>query len=343
MTVFVVPEPAAPSGGHTYDLRLAEALGLDRVRVPGAWPRPDAGARAGLERLLAGLPEGSTVLLDGLVACGVPEVVLPRAGRLRMVVLVHLPLADETGLDPAEAAALQVRERAVLRGAAAVVATGEAAARDLAARHGLSGVAVAPPGVDPAPEAVPGDGTRLLCVASPTPRKGHDLLFAALDRVRDLPWTCACPGLAESGGGAWAARVREAARALDGRVGLPGPLTGADLDAAYAAADLLVLPTRAETYGMVVTEALARAVPVLAADVGGVPQALGHDPGGARPGLLVPPEDPGALARALRRWLTDPPLRERLRRSARRRRTALRGWQETARSVSAVLDREGTP
>ncbi|MFY7070441.1 glycosyltransferase family 4 protein [Nocardiopsis changdeensis] len=343
MTVFVVPEPSAPSGGHTYDLRLAEVLGLDRVEVPGAWPRPGERDRAGLERLLAGLPRGATVLLDGLVACGVPEAVLPWAGRSRIVVLVHLPLADETGLAPAEAADLEARERAVLRGAAAVIATSGAAARDLAARHGLTGVAVAPPGVDPAPEAVPGDGTRLLCAASPTPRKGHDLLFAALDRVRDLPWTCACPGLPAVGGGAWAARVREAARPLGGRVSLPGPLTGADLDAAYAAADLLVLPTRAETYGMVVTEALARAVPVLASGVGGVPEALGRDRAGARPGLLVPPGDPDALARALRLWLTDPALRERLRRSARRRRADLAGWEETARSVSAVLDREVTP
>jgi glycosyltransferase involved in cell wall biosynthesis len=112
---------------------------------------------------------------------------------------------------------------------------------------------------------------------------------------------------------------------------------------AYADTDLVVLPSRAETYGMVVTEALARAVPVLATDVGGVPEALGLDPEGGRPGLLVPPNDPGALARALRRWLTDPLLRERLRRSARRRRTTLTGWKETAHSVSAVLDREGTP
>ncbi|MFL1376478.1 glycosyltransferase family 4 protein [Nocardiopsis protaetiae] len=343
MNVFVVPEPAAPSGGHTYDLRLAKALGLDRVEVPGAWPRPGARDMAGLEGLLAGLPDGSAVLLDGLVACGAPEAVLPQAGRLRVVVLVHLPLADETGLGPAAAAELELRERAVLRGAAAVIATGEAAARDLAARHGLDRVDVAPPGVDPAPEAGPGDGTRLLCVASPTPRKGHDLLFTALDRVRDLPWTCVCPGPPARGGDAWETLVQRGARILGERVELPGPLTGAALDTAYATADLLVLPTRAETYGMVVTEALARAVPVLATDVGGVPEALGLDPEGGRPGLLVPPNDPGALARALRRWLTDPPLRERLRRSARRRRTTLTGWEETAHSVSAVLDREGTP
>ncbi|CAL9361897.1 D-inositol-3-phosphate glycosyltransferase [Nocardiopsis dassonvillei] len=340
MTLFAVPEPAAPSGGHTYDLRLARALGLHRVQVPGAWPHPDAAARAALHRLLAGLPDGATVLLDGLLACPVPEVVLPHAARLRTVVLVHLPLADETGLDPATAADLQARERRVLHAAAATIATSATAAHDLAARHGLAGVATAPPGADPAPETAPGDGTRLLCPASPTPRKGHDVLFAALHRVRDLPWTCTCPGLPARGGTLWTARLQEAARSLGDRVTLPGPLTAPRMHTAYTATDLLVLPTRAETYGMVVTEALARAVPVLATGVGGVPEALGHDPTGTRPGLLVPPDDPDALARALRRWLTDPSLRERLRRSARRRRPDLAGWEQTARSVSAVLDRE---
>ena len=84
-----------------------------------------------------------------------------------------------------------------------------------------------------------------------------------------------------------------------------GPRTGAELDRAYAAADLLVLASHAETYGMVVTEALARGLPVLAADVGGVTEALGHGEDGTRPGLLVPPGDPAALGAALRRWLGD--------------------------------------
>ena len=52
---------------------------------------------------------------------------------------------------------------------------------------------------------------------------------------------------------------------------------------------MLVLPSRKETYGMVVTEALSRGIPVIASDVGGVPEALGAAPGGAQPGLLVPP------------------------------------------------------
>jgi glycosyltransferase involved in cell wall biosynthesis len=85
---------------------------------------------------------------------------------------------------------------------------------------------------------------------------------------------------------------------------------------------------------MVVTEALARGIPVLATDAGGVVEALGDGPG-----LLVPPGDPAALASVLRRWFTEPALREDLRAAARARRDALTGWEVTTRSLSRVLDR----
>ena len=127
-------------------------------------------------------------------------------------------------------------------------------------------------------------------------------------------------------------------QALDGglgdRVCFPGPRTGADLDRSYAAADLLVLASRAETYGMVVTEALAHGLPVVAADVGGLTEALGHGAAGTRPGLLVPPDDPVALGAALRAWLTDDELRSRSRQAARERRASLPRWTTTTALVA---------
>jgi len=111
-------------------------------------------------------------------------------------------------------------------------------------------------------------------------------------------------------------------------------VTGAELDRAYAEADLLVLASHAETYGMVVTEALARGIPVLATDVGGVSEALGH---GTRAGLLVAPGDPRAVAAALRAWLNDAGLRGRLRAAARERRATLRGWTDTTAVLDTVL------
>ena len=138
---------------------------------------------------------------------------------------------------------------------------------------------------------------------------------------------------------AFADRVRRRATktGLGDRVHFPGPCTGPQLDRAYGAADLLVLASHAETYGMVVTEALARGLPVLAADVGGVTEAMGHGEDGGRPGLLVPPGDPAALGAALRTWLGDTALRARLRRAAQERRTSLRRWPATTSVLAGVL------
>jgi glycosyltransferase involved in cell wall biosynthesis len=215
--------------------------------------------------------------------------------------------------------------------------TSAGAARRLVSRHDLPAgrVHVAAPGVDPAPLASPSpDGGRLLCVAAVTPRKGQDVLVDALSRCDDLAWTCVCVGALD--------RAPSFAQPLrGGRVQFAGTRAGADLDRSYAEADLLVLPSRAETYGMVVTEALARGVPVLGTAVDGVPEALGAAPDGTLPGALIAPGDADELAKALRAWLTDAGLRDRWRSAARDRRATLQGWDETTRLVSDVLDAPG--
>jgi glycosyltransferase involved in cell wall biosynthesis len=321
------------------------ALGwrVREVTVDGDWPRPGAVGRADLAAALAAVPDGGLVLLDGLVSCGVPEIVRPEAGRLRLVVLVHLPLGAETGLVPDEAAKRDALERETLPAAVAVVATSTWSRERLVAHHGLSPerVHVAVPGVDPAPLAAGTDGaSQLVCVASVTPRKGQDVLVDALATLRELPWDCVCVGPLHRAP-PYVERVRVLAEAygLTDRIRLVGPRTGGALEATYAAADLLVLPSYGETYGMVVTEALARGVPVLATAVDGLPEALGHTPGGDVPGMLVPPGDPTALAGALRRWLGEPATRQRLRDTARARRAALGGWDDTARRVADVLEK----
>ena len=123
----------------------------------------------------------------------------------------------------------------------------------------------------------------------------------------------------------------------DHRVRLIGVLTGAALSHAYATADLLVAPSRSETYGMTVTEALAHGLPVLAADVGGLPEALGSTADGTLPGQLIPPGDPAALAAALEDWLGDERHRDRLRAAARQRQSTLRGWEQTTQEIADAL------
>jgi glycosyltransferase involved in cell wall biosynthesis len=338
-----VADPERPSGGNVYGLRLCRDLPaagrpVREHSVGTGHPHPGPTTRRVLAEVLAAVPAGTDVILDGLVACGVPEIVVPHADRLRLTVLVHLPLGDESGLPAAVAALLTAREGRVLRAARTVVATSPYTARRVRAVHGVRAQVVAP-GVDPAPVA-PGTagGSRLLCLGSITPTKGQDLLVAALARLADREWTCELVGpVVRDPGHVATVRALVARHGLDGRVRIAGPRTGADLDAVFAAADLLVVPSRRETYGMVVTEALARGIPVLAAGVDGLPQTVAA--AGPVPGVLVPPapDMPAALAAALRRWLDEPGLRWAARDAAVRRRERLTGWDDTARALVGVL------
>jgi glycosyltransferase involved in cell wall biosynthesis len=344
----VVPEgiddPARPSGGNTYDRQLCRGLSslgwsVHEHAVPGGWPRPDAASLAALAGVVRRIPDDAVVLLDGLVASAAPEVLVPQARRLRLVVLVHMPLGRDPANDAADAA--RMRERAVLCAAAAVVTTSAWTRRWLLELYRLPAdrVLVAEPAVDAADLAAgTAAGGALLCVAAVTFDKGHDVLLDALAAVSDLSWHCVCLGSLDRDP-AFVESVRRRAHdgRLDDRVTFPGPRTGADLDHSYAEADLMVLASRAETYGMVVTEALARGLPVVATDVGGVTEALGHGADGVQPGLLVPREDAAALGAALRGWLGDSELRGRLRQAARERRDSLRGWSTTTSVVASVL------
>lgn len=321
---FVVPagidDPTRPSGGNRYDQRVRDGLtglGWDvhQLVVP---------------ELLATVPDGGLALVDGLVGSEASDALLAEAERLRLVVLSHM--AFET---PAE--------RRLLRAAAAVMATSQWTRQWLLENYALpvDKVAVAQPGVDLA-DPVPGTegGGELLCVAAVTPGKGQDVLVSALAHLDDLDWRMTVVGpLDRDPAYVDAVLGRVADAGLGERVRFAGTCSREEVAKAYAEADLVVLPTRGESYGMVVTEALAHGLPVVASAVGGVPEALGRAHGGSLPGLFVPPGDVDALAAALRLWLTEPLRRRRLRRAAGLRRLTLAGWSRTTAELHVVLDR----
>ena len=343
----VVPEgfddPARPSGGNHYDRRVCAALadaGWDVLiaTVPGAWPEPGTDARAALARMLAAIPDGESVLIDGLIASPAAAQLLPHTGRIRITVLLHMPLDGAPGAHR-DADALR-SERLVLHAADGVLATSEWTRRHVLTRYRIPAgrVHVAAPGVDQVtapPRPVRG---QLLCVAALAPHKGQDLLVQALARLPERDWHCVLAGpLERDPHFVEHLRARIARAGYDRRIRLTGVLTAAQLSEAYSTADLLVAPSRAETYGMTVTEALAHGLPVIAAAVGGLPEALGSTADGTRPGQLIPPGDPAALAAALASWLDDERHRDRLRATARQRRSTLHGWEQTTGEIANAL------
>ena len=336
-------DPGQPSGGNIYDRRVCAGLAgagweVLVATVAGAWPAPGPDRLADLARIVSAIPDGETVLIDGLIASPAAAQLLPHAGRIRMTVLLHMPLA--TALDTPHEAGAERSERAVLHAAAGVVVTSEWTRRQVLTRYAVPAcrVHVARPGADRV--AAPGRPVRghLICVGVLGRHKGQDLLVEALAGLADRDWQCVLAGSPDRDPDfAEQLRARITRLGLGRRVRLAGVLTGSALSDAYASADLLVAPSRAETYGMTVTEALAHGLPVIAAAVGGLPEALGSAADGTRPGRLIPPGDPAALAAALGDWLDDDRYRQRLRAAARERRSTLGGWDQTTHELANAL------
>ncbi len=338
----VLPGPIdTATGGYRYDRHLVQrlpALGwaVRLHELPTGFPFPAPSTRAVARAVLAGIPDGSAVLVDGLALGVLPDEVLPHRNRLRLVALVHHPLNAETGLEPAQIASLLDSERRALTAARALIVTSRATAK-LVRDSGLSLLepVVIEPGTERAPVRAARDGTptRLLCVATLTPRKCHLLLLEALAEVRTLPWTLDCVGSTTLHGPTTAALfARRTALGFDERVRLLGERTPAELQRLHLDSDVFVLPSAFEGYGMAVAEALAQGVPVIATRTGAAGELVD-----ARCGRLVEPGDRDGLVHALREVIGDPALREHLAEGARLRASTLPTWSDAAARLACLL------
>lgn len=337
---FAVPgDLDAPTGGYAYArqvLALAPQCGvrLVHVRLPGSFPHPTLADLDATARLLRAAP-GAALLIDGLALGAIPPDILAAAAR-PLVALVHHPLALETGLAPQRQAALMASEAAALAAAARVIATSRLTARLLRADYNVAAekIAVAEPGTEPAARARgTGAPVALLAVGAVSPRKGYEVLLRALAGLGELDWRLTIAGsLDRHPDEAAALRQAIAAAGLRDRVALAGAVGEAELSRLYDAADLFVSPSLFEGYGMVLAEAMARGLPLVASTGGAAAETV---PDAA--GLKLTPGDVPALREALRAMIADPALRRRCADAAWAAAQALPRWSDTAAKVAAVL------
>jgi glycosyltransferase involved in cell wall biosynthesis len=284
----------------------------------GGFPNPNAPTRAAACARLAALPPGRPVVIDGLAFGVLADAAAALRSRHPLVALVHHPLALESGLSTVEAAALRQSERAALACARHVVVTSAATARLLAADYDVPAerLSVVEPGTD----------------RTVVPRKGYDVLVAALARLKDLSWRLLIAGdLARNPDAARRLAADIARLGFAERVTMAGAVTPDRLAALYAAADLFVLPSRFEGYGMAYAEAIAHGVPVVGTTAGAIPETVP-----ASAGVLVPPDDIDALAAALRRLIERPDERQRLAAGARAARFP--SWRDQAGLFAGILE-----
>lgn len=332
---FVVPGSLdTRTGGYRYDKRVINDIAAagHRVRVHSLsshYPFPGAYELAEADRVLSGIQDQSVTVIDGLAFSVLPEVVAKHAERLKLVALVHHPLALETGLEKTQVTSLRESERAALAYASRVITTSPSTTAALADYGVTAGrIMTIEPGTDIAPPSRGSDtdAVNLLCVATLTARKGHSVLIKALYQVKhkapQAAWHLHCVGSLERD----APTLEELRELIDytdlsQHVSLHGEADDSALEQHYASADVFVLASFHEGYGMVLTEALARGLPIISTTAGAIPDTVPDDCG-----LLVHAGDVDALAEALLFVLTDAQARSGLREAALQARSDLRSW-----------------
>jgi glycosyltransferase involved in cell wall biosynthesis len=329
---FVVPGPIDQlTGGYLFDRHIVEGLRA-RGRIVRVIELP------GQAQALAELPDGTPTVVDGLALANIAEWIAAQARRLPLVAFVHGPLALETSLAPAAAKRAAEREAGLLSRVRGILCPSRKTASAVAA-YGIQPerIAVAAPGTakPPRPRAARRRVRALLCVANLVPRKGHELLVEALTRIRDLDWKMLCIGsLDRDPATVRLVRRKILATGLGRRITLAGECPPPMVARAYREADAFVLPSFHEGYGMVYAEAMVHGLPVIATTAGAIPETVP-----ARAGLLVPPGDGAALARALRRVIAQPALAAGLAAASRAHGALLPDWRQAAEEWERAFDR----
>ena len=342
--VFAVPgDLATPTGGYAYDRRIIaglRALGwqVDVFDLGDGFPFPSAETRSAARSRLAAMPTDAPIVIDGLAFGALPAAAAQLGASHRLIALVHHPLALESGLTPSDAAALRESEACALACARRVIVTSAFTAGIIVSDYDVptDRIRVVHPGSDPVAQSRAGGEAplTLLAVGAVVPRKGYDVLLAALSQLTDLRWRLTIVGDLGRDASTTARLVADVAQFnLAQRVAIAGAIPAHHLEALYASADIFVLASRFEGYGMAFAEAIAHGLPAVGTTAGAIPETA---PGSAA--LLTPPDDIAAFSAAVRRLIEDSSERKRLAAGARAAAAMLPTWEQSAKLFSDAIE-----
>ncbi len=331
-----------PTGGYGYDRKIIAGLkdlGWDVGLVPlgDGFPFPTATTLSNAQRELGKLPDGATLVVDGLAFGVMHEAAAPSADRLDLVALVHHPLCRETGLLPEQSEALLDSERKALFLARHVIVTSHATAGQVRDLFGVDDekITVVLPGTD-IPDPVSREASakvRLLSVGTVVPRKGYDLLFSALADLKAHDWHLDIVGGVDADPEYHETlQVQVSGLGLEERVVFHGAVAPDSLPDFYRTADVFVLASRYEGYGMAYTEALAHGLPVIGSGGGAVRDTLPQDAA-----IYCGIEDMNRLRNALEQLISDGGKRRAMARAARTAASRLPGWKDAAARFAAAV------
>lgn len=343
---FLIPgDLSLPTGGYGYDRAVikrlpAHGISAMHLALPGSYPNPTQADLDDCAAIVAGLPGDCLLLIDGLAYGAMPEALI-RGFNRPVVALCHHPLALENGISAERALALHQSEAAALALAAHVIVTSPLTGKILQGDFAVPAakITVAEPGTARKPRATGSGGAmmELLAVGSIVPRKGYGVLIEALATLKKRNWRLKIVGAARALDSVNALSAQITREGLDGRIQLIGAVREKELDDLFEKADLFVMSSLFEGYGMVLGEAMQRGLPIVTTTGGAASETV---PEGA--GLKVPPGDPDALAHALDRAMADPALRAELGKAAFAAGEKLPTWDDTASTIGAALQHFST-
>jgi glycosyltransferase involved in cell wall biosynthesis len=328
------------TGGYLYNMNIMEGLEQNgySVNIIGTdWPwdnKPELEkiSRFHFEKLVA----GSCILIDSLVLSLLRREVQEFSDKLIFVGMIHLPASYSISSDGY--GKLSGEELLALHQMRQVIVTGQFTF-DLLCNAGLNpaGIRVVEPGTDQFPQKthykpVPSE---LLCIANYSPIKAQDILIRSLNRITDRDWTLHLYGDKDRDK-EYSAMVNSLIKEfhLKKRVIMHGIAGRDEITAIFLDADLFVMPSLFESYGMALTESLAHGIPVVTTRTGNIPVTV---PAGM--GIFVEPGNEQQLADAIRSLLDDPAKYTSLCADASQYHLRARSWEQAVTEFEMIISK----